>query len=129
MGAAGNPPQEAVGRLSQVDIDVSDLERGARFWSAVLGLEIRREFGQYLEFVRHEGSPAIILQKVPEPKTAKTRVHLDIEVDDLDVALAKVEALGGKKLQEIQEYDERFVVVADPDGNEFCLVTEDGPQV
>ena len=87
MSAAIGPGREAVGRLAQVNIDVSDLERGAQFWSAILGLKRSREFGQYLEFERQEGSPTIILQKVPEAKTVKNRVHLDIEVDDLDEAV------------------------------------------
>ncbi len=64
----------------------------------------------------------VYLQKVPEKKTAKTRVHLDIRVKDVDIALARVEALGGRKLQAVEEEGSRWIVVADPDGNEFCLV-------
>ncbi len=49
-------------------------------------------------------------------------MHLDIAVEDVDAASARVEALGGMKLQEIEESGARWIVMADPDGNEFCLV-------
>jgi predicted enzyme related to lactoylglutathione lyase len=49
-------------------------------------------------------------------------MHLDVAVEDVDAASARVEALGGMKLQEIEESGARWIVMADPDGNEFCLV-------
>ncbi len=60
----------------------------------------------------------------PEKKTAKNRMHLAVAVEDVDAASARVEALGGMKLQEIEESGARWIVMADPDGNEFCLVSK-----
>ena len=48
---------------------------------------------------------------------------MDIAASDVDTASAQVEALGGKKLQVFAEYGQRWIVMADPDGNEFCLVS------
>lgn len=67
------------------------------------------------------GSPKVYLQKVPEKKMAKSRMHIDISVEDVDAASAQVEALGGRKLQVVEEFGIRWIVMADPDGNEFCL--------
>ncbi|WP_286150681.1 VOC family protein [Mycobacterium sp. D16R24] len=60
---------------------------------------------------------------MPEAKTSKVRLHLDVEVDDIEVAHAQVEHLGGTWSGERHDYDEGVVLVMlDPEGNEFCLV-------
>ena len=122
MSTSGNPDEGPIGTLALIGIDVEDLDRSARFWSAVLGLKVADRHGPYLDFERQECGPIIYLQKVPEKKTSKTRVHLDIGVKDVDAALKQVEALGGRKLAVSGESGIRWVVVADLDGNEFCLV-------
>jgi predicted enzyme related to lactoylglutathione lyase len=111
-----------VGELFEIVIDVDDLDRSAHFWSEVLGLKVARRWGQYLGFERQEGGLIVCLQRVPEKKTSKNRLHLDVAVEDVDAASARVEALGGRKLQEIEESGIRWIVMADPDGNEFCLI-------
>ena len=111
-----------VGELFEIVIDVADLDRSALFLSEVLGLKVAHRWGQYLGFERQEGGLIVCLQKVVEKKTSKNRVHLDVAVEDVDAASARVEALGGRKLQEIEESGIRWIVMADPDGNEFCLI-------
>ena len=111
-----------VGRLDAIIIDVGNLAVGAKFWSEVLGVPIAGEEGQYLRLGRQGGGPRVILQEVPERKTAKNRVHADLRVRDVQTALARVEALGGRKVDE--DPSDGSVVVTDPDGNEFCLVKE-----
>ena len=70
------------------------------------------------------GGPVVNFQPVPEPKAGKARVHLDLWTDDLHGAIAFVESLGGSDTGELHRYDTGTVVVmADPEGNEFCLVT------
>ena len=59
---------------------------------------------------------------MPEPKTQKTRVHLDLKVEDLEEATATVERLGGSRGVDIQEYGYSWRTMADPEGNEFCMV-------
>ena len=113
---------EPVGVISGVEIDVADLDRSAEFWVGLLGLKVAGRTGNYLEFEKQANGPVLYLQRVPERKTAKTRVHLDISVKDLDAAVAKAEGLGAKKVQAFDEEGERFVVMQDPDENEFCLV-------
>ncbi len=81
---------------------------------------------------RPASGPRLFFQKVPEPKTAKNRVHLDVGVgvgitdraehDRVVRARAdEVIALGATKLREAEEFGEFWIVLADPDGNEFCL--------
>ena len=97
-------------RLAGVTIDCNDPTRLASFWSALLGRAITDQ---------HSGT----FQAVPEPKGAKVRLHLDVQVDDIDSGRRQVEELGGRCTGERHEYDVGVVLVmADPEGNEFCLV-------
>ena len=111
-----------VGELFQIVLDVEDLDRSAHFWSVVLGIKVAGRWGQYLGFERLESGLIVCLQRVTEKKTSKNRMHLDVAVEDVDTASARVEALGGRKLQKIEESGFRWIVMADPDGNEFCLI-------
>lgn len=76
-----------------------------------------------------EGGPGICFQRVPESKTVKNRVHLDIVVADVERATALIEDLGGRKRGEPSDFHEggwRWRMMADPEGNEFCLVPRAG---
>ena len=110
-----------VGILDQVGIDVADVDRAAQFWTALLGLKVAERADEYLFFERQGGGPALYVQKVPEKKTAKTRLHLDIAVENLDTAVTRAVAIGAKQLQSFAEGGAGHVVMEDPDGNEFCL--------
>jgi predicted enzyme related to lactoylglutathione lyase len=113
---------ERVGTLYAVTMDVNDLETCARFWSQVLGVGILYQNDQYLRLGQKGERPTLLLQKVPEPHEVKNRVHIDLDVPDLDVAVSRVQELGGSKLRELNEYGIKWAVMADPNGNEFCLV-------
>jgi predicted enzyme related to lactoylglutathione lyase len=70
-----------------------------------------------------DGQPRLNFQPVPEPKMGKSRIHLDVTVADIERGMQQVADLGGRWLGERHDYDEGVVVVmADPEGNEFCLV-------
>ncbi len=112
----------SVGALYAIVIDVNDLETCARFWSQVLGADILYQNERYLRLGRKGEHPTVLLQKVPEPHKDKNRVHIDLDVTDLDAAVSRVQELGGHKLRQLSEYGIKWVVMADPDGNEFCLV-------
>ena len=116
-----SPNECPVGTLDQVGIDVEDLDRSAKFWMALLGLKVARREDEYLDFERQGDGPKLYVQKVPEKKTAKTRVHFDIAVENLDTAVARAVALGAKKVQPFLKGAHGWVVMEDPDGNEFCL--------
>ena len=113
---------ESVGTLYAITMDVNDLETCARFWSQVLGADILYQNEQYLRLGQKGERPTLLLQKVPEPHEVKNRVHIDLDVADLDAAVRRVQELGGKKLRELNEYGIKWAVMADPNGNEFCLV-------
>ena len=124
---------KAVGIVDYIGIDVNNLERCAEFWAMVLGVEIigKWEDGYICLQRQQEGAPLVFVQKVPERKTVKNRVHLDIKVAEVDAAIAKVKSLGGSlvRIVEGEEFDpgqhkfatHRFAIMTDPDGNEFCL--------
>ena len=106
-------------RLCSVIIDVNDLDVAARFWGGALGTEVaEREGEQYEFFAKKPGGLNIGLQLVPEPKTAKSRVHLDLETDDLAAEVARLEGLGARR----QRFVEGWWVMEDPHGNEFCVL-------
>jgi predicted enzyme related to lactoylglutathione lyase len=111
-------------RWSAVTVDCADPRRVARFWSALLGREEgQSEPGWVYLGERGDALPRLVFQPVPEKKRGKNRLHLDISVDDIDAGIAQVCSLGGSFAGERHDYDAGIVVmVADPEGNEFCLV-------
>jgi predicted enzyme related to lactoylglutathione lyase len=113
---------EKVGILYAITIDVNDLETCAKFWSQVLGADILYQNERYLRLGHKGERPTLLLQKVPERHNEKNRVHIDLDVPDLDAAVSRVQDLGGHKIRQVSEFGIRWVVMADPDGNEFCLV-------
>ena len=120
---------EAIGRLHWIVIDTVDPERIAPFWCALLGVQERGWFGEdYLMLTTDGGAPPVAFQRVPESKSDKYRLHVDLEVDDLDRAFAKIAALGGSAISDILRMPGgyRWRVMADPEGNEFCIVPRDG---
>ena len=117
-----NEDASPVGALYHIGIDVADLDRAEAFYSALLGVKRQATWNQYLSFEPLPNGMVVYLQRVPEKKTSKSRVHVDLTVPDVLAALAKVEALGGRALREYGEPNEISAVVADPDGNEFCLM-------
>jgi predicted enzyme related to lactoylglutathione lyase len=109
---------------AEVTIDCRDPERVAQFWSQLLDSPAEpREDGWFELGPVVRGGPRINFQPVPEEKVGKTRVHLDVWVDDLDAAMSLVEQLGGKSTGETHAYPDGIdVVMTDPEGTEFCLV-------
>jgi predicted enzyme related to lactoylglutathione lyase len=120
----GHHPGGAV-RIGEIVMDVHDLDRCGRFWSALLGVGIKSENARYLVLEPQPGGIGLILQHVPEKKWNKNRVHLDLRVKDFDAALIRVQELGGHFATEVIDPEERFLVVTDPEGNEFCLVKQE----
>lgn len=107
-------------------LDCADLDRAAGFWAAVLGyVRAGDPHGPYLTLLPRGGfGPELILQKTPDRKREKNRMHLDLRTRDLDAEVARVRALGAVVLtsRPLVEDGWRWHVLADPDGNEFCLL-------
>jgi predicted enzyme related to lactoylglutathione lyase len=107
-------------------IDATDPERLTTFWCAMLGVEVDSSIGdgQFVVLSPTKDGLTVGFQKVPEQKTSKNRVHLDLVVEDLDAATAEIEALGGRWLEPGMTRDlEGFQwrAMADPEGNEFDI--------
>lgn len=114
-----------VGVLIEFTLDCCDLDREADFWQAAAGLQVQGRIGDRYVALRGHGV-ALTLQRVPEPKTAKNRLHLDLLVDDVEDELVRLESLGASRLTPTArcEYGQIWYVLADPEGNEFCLARD-----
>ncbi len=112
-------------RLDQWTLDVRDVASMARFWAAVLGYRVGDD-GQHLWPPPEAGphAPSVWLQPVDEPTPGKNRGHPDlVPADgDVDAEVARLLALGARQVDVGQSGDEGFVVLADPEGNEFCVL-------
>jgi hypothetical protein len=110
-------------RLSGITVDCVDPVLLAGFWSALLDREVSVPLPAWRRVgVRGGPEPVINFQPVPEPKQGKTRIHLDLVVDHIEQGAANVIRLGGRSLDERHDYEEGVVMVmADPEGNEFCI--------
>jgi catechol 2,3-dioxygenase-like lactoylglutathione lyase family enzyme len=110
-------------RISQWTLDVSDVARMAQFWAAALGYRIADD-GQHLWPPPEAGPHALSLwlQPVDEPTPGKNRGHPDLSPDgDGEAEVERLLTLGARRVEIGQTGDEGFVVVADPEGNEFCV--------
>jgi hypothetical protein len=101
-------------RLGGIVIDANDLDLLARFWSGLLDLQITRREDSWISL-----GPDLALQSVPEPKTVKNRIHLDLVADDFAAATARATELGATPAGRMQE--NLWQVWRDPEGNEFCI--------
>jgi hypothetical protein len=138
----------------QVVFDCADPDRLARFWAGALGYRPQdppQGYGSWEEFLSAIGvpeedrnsasaivdpdgaGPRIYFQRVPEPKTVKNRVHLDLNVGGprdappeerrrrVDGEVERLVAVGATRLWAVEERGEYWVVMQDPEGNEFCV--------
>ncbi len=138
----------------QITFDCANPERVGTFWAAVLGYKMQDppaghesweafltsigvpedQWDKAYAIVDPDGKgPRIYFQKVPEPKTVKNRVHLDVNVGGghttpiderrarVDAAVERLVGLGATRLRPYEESGEYWVVMQDPEGNEFCL--------
>jgi predicted enzyme related to lactoylglutathione lyase len=120
-----------------VVIDCSDLDQSARFWSGVLGYTAGTgpsspgpaSAGSYRSLQPESGAGIdVLLQRVPEVKREKNRLHLDLRTPDLEAEVSRVLELGAALLtrQPVAEDGWLWHILADPDGNEFCVLQPPG---
>jgi predicted enzyme related to lactoylglutathione lyase len=105
-------------------LDCADPDKLAEFWSVAIGYTTLGGAGSYVLLVDETGrQPKLLLQRVDEPKSGKNRMHFDIETPTVDDEVARLEGLGAQRIESeaIQEHGNRWVVMADPEGNEFCV--------
>ena len=103
-------------RLCSLGIDCqgADPATAAAFWSAALGREVKDVDGNYAMLADRAGQPIVFVQRVDHP----SRVHLDIETDDVDAEAARLEALGARRVAQVGTW---WVMEA-PTGHRFCVV-------
>jgi predicted enzyme related to lactoylglutathione lyase len=116
----------AVSSLRDICFDCADQHRVAQFWAEVLGYSMRPPDPEGtpddpVALDRPKTGLRIWFNKVPEPKIAKNRVHIDINMPD-DAEMERLLRLGAHVLQEIRDEDGTlwWTIMADPEGNEFC---------
>jgi hypothetical protein len=106
----------------QLVIDSHDPHALARFWSAVLDQPILFEADDEVIVGAHKNAyPGLCFVTVPGANTIKNRLHIDLDPDDLEVEVARVLALGARHA-DVGQGDVPWVVLADPEGNEFCVL-------
>jgi predicted enzyme related to lactoylglutathione lyase len=106
-------------------IDCSDLERSARFWCGVLGYTASPPSTRYRALAPESGvGIEVLLQRVPDVKGQKNRLHFDLRTPDLEAEVSRVLGLGARLLttQPVAEGGWLWHILADPDGNEFCVL-------
>jgi len=138
-----------MGRHIQIDIDCSDPESLAAFWAELMDYEVAqpRGFSSWREYAEIEArepgeywcaafdpegrGPRLLFHRVPERKAVKNRLHLDVWVAPpggsreenwplVDAEVERLVALGATVIRRVSEDDQCFVVMTDPEGNEFC---------
>jgi hypothetical protein len=109
--------------ITHIIIDCVDPERLASFWAEALGRPIIGRKGPYVWLERVDNM-GLGFQRVDSPKEGKTRVHLDFGSEDPLLAMSRIEALGGTRVKGYE--DGGFLVMTDPEGNEFCIVPREG---
>jgi len=121
-------------KFTELEIDCADPRGLARFWCAVLDYEVQHEDGEIVTI----GSPAVrdgqdrlgpvpptlTFARVPEGKTIKNRVHIDVSPADReqDEEVRRLLGLGARHADVGQTGEESWIVLADPEGNEFCVL-------
>jgi predicted enzyme related to lactoylglutathione lyase len=111
--------------VGAVVINVLDYDRQKAFWGAVLGVDMVQEIPPHFGWFapQHEGGISVALQTVEEATEGTRRLHLDTGAPDIDAATAKVLELGGSHVADREMGGFRWVVVRDPEGNEFCIAS------
>jgi catechol 2,3-dioxygenase-like lactoylglutathione lyase family enzyme len=109
--------------IAEVVVDCADLETARTFWTAVLGYERGWAGGQFAQVHDPTGHQLpILFQQVPEGKVVKNRLHLDLRTPDMASEVARLTGLGARRVREVEELGAHWTVMADPEGNEFCVV-------
>ena len=124
--ADAEPAQAARGpnlRIAEVVFDCNQPEVAIAFWSAALGYERGWSNGQFSQLHDPAGNGLTLLfQQVPEAKAGKNRLHVDLTTADQAGEVARLAGLGGRVMREMAEMGANWTVMADPEGNEFCVV-------
>jgi predicted enzyme related to lactoylglutathione lyase len=129
MDTSGSSAGPAAGIPAYVVVDTQDPDKITPFWCSLLGVEViqRRDEGHIVVLGPASSLPGemlLVFQRVPEAKSGKNRVHIDMYVDDIDATAGEIQTLGGTWTDEGTTLDDGgwiSRIMADPEGNEFCI--------
>ena len=116
--------------IDWINIDTADPQRLAKFWAEALGYEVlfsRTDGNERAVMIGGQGRPRILFFEVHDAKVGKNRLHLDLRPDDQDAEVQRLLSLGATKV-DIGQGDSTWAVMADPDGNEFCVLSAQSPE-
>jgi hypothetical protein len=106
----------------QVIVNAADPGALGRWWAAALGWVVVNDDPDEFEIrPAPDRTPGLLFTPVPEPKTTKNRLHLDFRPDDRDAEVDRLVGLGATRI-DVGQGDSSWVVLSDPEGNEFCVL-------
>ena len=110
-------------RLTHITFDCEAPRTVAEFWSAALDRPIDDSPSEFFASIgmSSEDRPRWLFIKVPETKTAKNRMHIDMTTDDRESEIARLVELGATRMEDCEEWGISWSVMADVEGNEFCV--------
>ncbi|WP_194924524.1 VOC family protein [Catenulispora pinisilvae] len=110
-------------RIYHISVDAADPAALGRFWAAALDYRVLIEDeDETVVGADPDTYPGLCFLAVPEEKAGKNRLHIDLVPDDRDAEVARLIALGAQRVDVGQGPDATWVVLADPEGNEFCVL-------
>ena len=121
-------------RIQCVVVDCHDPRTVAGFWQQALGWRRTVETDDEIVLEPPAGSPQdgvapdLLFQAVPDPTAGKNRLHLELRPHDQAAEAARLEAAGGRRVHIGQDETASWIVMADPEGNEFCLLRAHTPE-
>ena len=108
----------------QVNVDAHDAVALGRWWAEALGWVVVNDSPEEFEIrPARDQRPGLLFAPVPEPKTVKNRLHLDLRPDDQAAEVARLLELGATRA-DVGQGEQSWVVLADPEGNEFCVLSD-----
>jgi catechol 2,3-dioxygenase-like lactoylglutathione lyase family enzyme len=109
--------------LAHITFDCDDPPKLAAFWSRVLDRPVDEVPGVFFASIDDSvaGRPSWFFIKVPEPKTTKNRLHVDLTAVDREAEVARLISLGASRISDHDAWGAVWTVLADPEGNEFCV--------
>jgi Glyoxalase-like domain len=106
-----------------LSVDAADAGKLARFWAEALGREVAPGATAESAALDPDGTnPRLSFHQVPEPKSVKNRLHLDLISDTFEAESQRLAALGASRIRDVTKGSARWTTFADPEGNEFDLI-------
>jgi predicted enzyme related to lactoylglutathione lyase len=114
--------------VAHITFDCADPAKVAGFWSQLIGRPVDEGASEFFATVGLSGEgegtamrPALMFIKVPEPKSVKNRVHIDLTAPDWDAEIERAVSLGATRVADFDEYGTKWATLLDPEGNEFDI--------